>query len=68
MGRRKKALEETEASNEPVTRYYVAKDRYINCRRGVVKPGEEVFEKDFPGGLETIEFHAKNGGIQKVEG
>ena len=50
--------------DEPVNvRVYVADGKCMNCRRGVLKPGTEVFAKDFPGGEATIAEHIENGGL-----
>ena len=49
---------------EPVVvRVYVADGKCINCRRGILNPGTEVFAKDFPGGEATIAEHIENGGL-----
>jgi hypothetical protein len=51
-------------SDKPVSvRVYVADGKCMNCRRGVLKPGTEVFAKDFPGGEDTIAEHIENGGL-----
>ena len=43
--------------------FFVADDKCINCRRGVLTPGTQVFPKDFPGGEATIREHISFGGI-----
>lgn len=42
---------------------FVADGKHVNCRRGILGPGTEVFPKDFPGGDKTIAEHVENGGL-----
>ena len=44
-------------------RFFVAEKKEISCRRGILKPGTQVFPKDFPGGEATIREHISHGGI-----
>lgn len=49
---------------EPVSHgVFVADGKHVNCRRGILGPGTEVFAKDFPGGEKTIAEHVENGGL-----
>lgn len=57
-------IKPVEVESKPVeTGVFVADGKYVNCLRGVLRPGTQVFPKDFPGGEDTIKQHIECGGL-----
>lgn len=45
--------------------FVIANGKYVNSRRGILPPGEEVFDIDFPGGSVSLSQHIKSGNVVK---